>query len=69
VVLLNSALTDLTRIIEDVNDLVNLRFSEQNEMLNERFDTIEAMLNTRFDDVETLLNTPHGQRPGFPRKQ
>jgi len=67
VVLLNSALTDLTRMIEDVNDLVNLRFSEQNNLLNTRFDTIEAMLNTRFDDVETLLNTPHGQRPGRPK--
>ena len=55
VVLLNSALTDLTRMIGDVNDLVNLRFSEQNRLLNERFDA-----------VETLLNTPQGRRPDFP---
>jgi peptidoglycan hydrolase CwlO-like protein len=64
---LNSALFILTETIEDINDLINLRFSEQNELLNTRFDTVEALLNTRFDDVEILLNTPHGRRPGLPK--
>lgn len=64
---LNSALYILTDMIEDVNDLITLKFSEQNELLNLRFDTVEALLNTRFDDVEILLNTPHGRRPGLPK--
>jgi hypothetical protein len=64
---LNSALYILVDMIEDVNDLITLKFSEQNELLNTRFDTVEALLNTRFDYVEILLNTPHGQRPGLPK--
>ena len=54
---LTSALAELAQRIEDVNDLVNLRFSEQNKLLNERFDA-----------VETLLNTPLGRRQDFPEK-
>jgi uncharacterized coiled-coil protein SlyX len=54
---LNSELARLTQKIEDINDLINLRFSEQNRLLNERFDT-----------AENLLNKPLGQRSDFPNK-
>ena len=54
---LTFAISELNQKIEDVNNLVELRFSEQNQLLNERFGT-----------VEILLSTPQGRREDFPQK-